>query len=914
MYDIDLSYEHKTQCPKCARKGRDNKHNNLHVYGLDGQGKSKGAYCWSCEWTIPSEEYKHNNQETEEDIVEEIVGTEFNDSIHVRLKNSTGIESKGYRGLRTDITKSFGVRYQYSEEDGNVSKMYYPCTVGYELCGYKVRIHPKDFTNPVGDTGKNCELFGQFKFKTFNHTIIITGGECYSDDTEVLTNNGWKLFKDLSKEDLVCQVDGEYSSFVKPLDYIEKDYSGDLYHYSSKVMDCLVTPKHKMVSYTQTGKEYYHTAEEGFNSKMHKFSLVTKTSNNLCQMSNDQLALIIAVAADSKVDRRVTKGDYCHFSFKKDRKISRLKNLLERLSIPYAEYSKKQHKEWSNGSYHTINFTLPDWVESKGLPTSWLYTLSLEQKRFVIKELVNWDGNPVKDRQAIEFSSKLKSEADLVKTLAETSGMYASIRKRSNDLGEWYCVKISFTKTMGSYQAVNINKVPYKGKVYCVTVPSGKILTRRNNKTLVCGNCDALSAFQMLSDSQKNKNFDPVACVSPTIGESGAYKQIQKQYDFFNQFRKIIVCMDNDEAGQEATDKIIKVLPRGKVYILNMRYKDPNEYIQKGKEQDFINDFWAAKLFTPAGIHASTSLLDAALKQADSKQISLPRFLKQANEMFGGGLVKNELTGIFAQTSVGKSLVVDSCVVHWVLNEPEETVGVLSLEATASKYATNILSNFLGERLIKMAPELRKAFLTEEKTKEKITKFLAKDDGSPRFYVMDERGSGIDVVKEKILEMIIQLNVTLLVVDVYSDLTSGMSLESQEELSAWCKKLIKEFPEVSVILVLHTRKVGKGESLTESDIIGSSTVMKSMAHTISLERNKLHENKFLRNVTKVTIHKNRHFSETGPAGEIYFEVKTSQLHDLDEYLSDHPELIAQYEGIEEDTEDKPLNNFGMGER
>ena len=54
---IDFTYPHKVQCPSCASDGRDNSGDNLHVYGLDDDGRSLGAYCWSCSYAIPSDGY-----------------------------------------------------------------------------------------------------------------------------------------------------------------------------------------------------------------------------------------------------------------------------------------------------------------------------------------------------------------------------------------------------------------------------------------------------------------------------------------------------------------------------------------------------------------------------------------------------------------------------------------------------------------------------------------------------------------------------------------------------------------------------------------------------------------------------------------------------------------------------------------
>ena len=55
--NIDFTYEHKTRCPKCESEGGDKSHDNLHVYGLDDGGKSLGAWCFKCNWGLPSEEF-----------------------------------------------------------------------------------------------------------------------------------------------------------------------------------------------------------------------------------------------------------------------------------------------------------------------------------------------------------------------------------------------------------------------------------------------------------------------------------------------------------------------------------------------------------------------------------------------------------------------------------------------------------------------------------------------------------------------------------------------------------------------------------------------------------------------------------------------------------------------------------------
>lgn len=570
---VDLSYEHKTGCPKCIKNGQDHSRNNLHVYG-----EGKGAHCFACEYTIPSDEWLEVNGEIKEEEIE-LVGSYFDLEVNEKIKKQTGVDSRGYRGVRTDISKPFGVRYGYSEETGNVVSTYYPTTQGYEISGYKLRAEPKKF-EAIGETGKDCELFGQFRFKTNSGTVLIVGGE------------------------------------------------------------------------------------------------------------------------------------------------------------------------------H-----------------------------------------------------------------------------------------------------------------------------------------DCLAAFQMLSDAQKNKQYDPIAVVSPTIGETGGYKQIQKQYAFFSQFKKCIVAMDSDEAGQAAAEKIAKVLPRGKVYIMKQRHKDANAALIEGKEQDFINDFWASQPYTPAGVHASTGLYRAALDRLDLKMITLPPFMKKAGAMLGNGIVKKEICLILAKTSIGKTTLMSGLTQHLAINEPQEVTGVLSLEADAGKFSLNLLSYHLQKPLHRMSKDERREYLERADVKAKIDKLYEKEDGTPTLYVCDDRGANWEQIKEKVLEMIISMGVTILVVDPYSDLLSGMSVSEQEEVATWFKKIMKEY-DITPIIVSHVRKSSTGANagpLTEDDAQGSSFLVKAAGQTLSLERDKQSESPIERNRTYINILKNRDFSETGPAGSMYFDIQTSNLYDYDEWAQENPQ-------------------------
>jgi archaellum biogenesis ATPase FlaH/5S rRNA maturation endonuclease (ribonuclease M5) len=178
-YGIDLYTGGKTACPKCQAKGGDASGDNLMVYHPDQQGRYKGAFCWggTCGFTIPSEEwFEENGEQVEEEY--DFVGSPFNAEIHARIKDTYTHETFGFRGIRTDTAKSFGILHGVDTQTGAVNEQLYPCTMDYKLTGYKGRRVPKAFPAPIGETGKDCELFGQFKFKdSRDKYCLIVGGE-----------------------------------------------------------------------------------------------------------------------------------------------------------------------------------------------------------------------------------------------------------------------------------------------------------------------------------------------------------------------------------------------------------------------------------------------------------------------------------------------------------------------------------------------------------------------------------------------------------------------------------------------------------------------------------------------------------------------------------------------------------------
>jgi twinkle protein len=197
----------------------------------------------------------------------------------------------------------------------------------------------------------------------------------------------------------------------------------------------------------------------------------------------------------------------------------------------------------------------------------------------------------------------------------------------------------------GSIAGFKVRKLPKSfstiGKVGNTSELFG-LFRYRNSNSKVCvvtaGEIDCMSARDMLVQYavQSGWTGEETPVVSPVTGETGSMKQLKAHYEWFDRFDKIILIFDNDEAGKEATDKAVKVLPKGKVYIASFNAKDVNELLEAGKQKEFINAYFKARQHVPVGIVGSGDLASKILEEVDVEKIMFPPFMSQLNEMTGG--------------------------------------------------------------------------------------------------------------------------------------------------------------------------------------------------------------------------------------------------------------------------------------
>lgn len=344
--------------------------------------------------------------------------------------------------------------------------------------------------------------FGRFKnlLRDTNQQVNYTRNEeCYITGTEILTPTGWKNISDVNVGDSVFQYNSDGS--IQPtnaLHFVENDFNGNMIQFTRSGNKCVVTPNHDMI-YFNTNKELIR--KKAKDVKIHKqlhipIGGISSTKGTDSLSFEDRLR--IAIQADgsnlywtSKAGEKLLRGEkggYTHsFRLTKDRKKERMQWILDNLNLEYTTSETDDERELVYKLKYNQDVDYKDmnnWIDLKDKSSDWC--------REFIDEVVRWDGYV--ENSHTGYCSTHKGNIDIVQTIAILSGYVTNIyegseSKRNPSYKNCFKLSISERNLTPKSHSIVKEEVPYSGKVYCVTVPSGNIITRLDNKTFIAGNC-----------------------------------------------------------------------------------------------------------------------------------------------------------------------------------------------------------------------------------------------------------------------------------------------------------------------------------------------------------------------------------------------------------------------------------------
>lgn len=331
---------------------------------------------------------------------------------------------------------------------------------------------------------------------------LLVIDECFTPDVEVLTENGFVRFDNLQDGIKCAQVNtvDQALSFIAPSHIIKNQFSGNLIRVKcDRLCDLSMTPNHELVL-CEHGKWFKKSVKEAnFRGSIHLASAGFSTC-----VSSDTLTpherLMIALQADGSIHHVSLNGDLSLvFSFRKERKIKRFFQIMEDGKYVWSEVkAKPKDRRFIVTGIQQASKNLQDHFK--------IYNIGLNKAKALIDEIVEWDGHKHSD-SSWYYSSTVEANTDFVQSICVLAGYKSNktiqVDARSDTFNDVHRLFIQKNRHTFGSQAIHKYTEAYTGLVYCVRVPEGNIVVRRNGKPVVVGNCHAAVTASRLPDLAK---------------------------------------------------------------------------------------------------------------------------------------------------------------------------------------------------------------------------------------------------------------------------------------------------------------------------------------------------------------------------------------------------------------------------
>ena len=333
---------------------------------------------------------------------------------------------------------------------------------------------------------------------------------CFSEDTEILTESGWRGIDEVLEGDIVATLNRETGSieYQPALKKFVYDYNGDMYHMKSSAADHLVTPNHKMI-YESYGSYKESLAENFFvlGAKL-PVSGDFKADDLAYYESDDELRFHIWCVTDGSISYIRTNGALNYrFHFNKERKIERLENLLETLGYGY---NKSEQTDGTTAIY--VNGVNPKFTKN----LSEIHRgLSPRQTTILLTEWSHTDGSYTNSLTENHFQiySNVPFHRDLIQELCVKSGHKSTCAiAYKGEYNPVFMMHIRLNTSLVRSDGINKGTVEYSGRVWCLETPNHTLVARRNGKVLITGNSNE-SEWQTFKGNKNNEAFLDRICV-----------------------------------------------------------------------------------------------------------------------------------------------------------------------------------------------------------------------------------------------------------------------------------------------------------------------------------------------------------------------------------------------------------------
>lgn len=397
---------------------------------------------------------------------------------------------------------------------------------------------------------------------------------CVREGAKLLTKDGWKDFREISLAEniLTLNIEKNELEYQEITDNIVIDVDTELFKIKGLNIDTAVTGEHKFYIIDRYGAGSFVTIEEIYNNRT-KYDKSYIPKNHMYYPLKDVENFILS-KIDSKLKKKYSENvtipmeiwssflglylaEGCcskkgvsykvNISQNNNEKGKLIEELLQKMPFLWKKYISKNGKKLN---FSTSDKRLNLYLRPLGL--AWEKYIPQEMKFLApqyLQNIIDWyllgDGRISKNKegQIIRrdiFSTSRKMMEDFSEILIKSGGSgNLHIEKRNHLDGkiEGRIIKkenrrdmhfLRLATTNGLYldqRFLKIEKIPYKGKVYCVSVPNQTFFAMDNDKIYLSGNSsidiDLLKISHIIKEIwwEKDDLYGRIQITSNSVGK-----------------------------------------------------------------------------------------------------------------------------------------------------------------------------------------------------------------------------------------------------------------------------------------------------------------------------------------------------------------------------------------------------------
>jgi hypothetical protein len=378
---------------------------------------------------------------------------------------------------------------------------------------------------------------------------------CYSEDTQTLTENGWKYYWEIEEGEKIATFNPETNEMQYHLpvgNILLHHYEGKMVEFKNRNNDICVTPDHTMwaqPSYShcpfrkfeakdfldeKIGKRYFKHAPDSIEKKenldlfpipveQRKDTLIPKEFDYKLIKGDEFVEFLGLFIGDGSTYTRKNQYNIA-LGAHKERKKEKFKEYGELFKNSYSmNVSYSEDKKTGKLTVFISDKGLRNWLrencgenaKNKKIPDEFM-NLNQRQSKILLDALIFTDGTRSKKENEKNFSLSTTSKilADQAQILGIKCGYRVGVayqESRYENHSDLY--RVSFVeKNWSLVHKSQIREIDYNGMVYCFEVPNHLFFTRRNGKVAIQGNTSDSSKLVAESEvfSPERKEFDEV--------------------------------------------------------------------------------------------------------------------------------------------------------------------------------------------------------------------------------------------------------------------------------------------------------------------------------------------------------------------------------------------------------------------